>query len=219
MDINIIRKAKPLIAKFSNLNYKYRILFVISILSLISILLPHEALAVQLEPKNDPISFEVGDYEEFMDEVTIIAQYHYDQEQIQLAIERQEKLESTVEQYLRGKRSPLTEYVPILLRQKNWKKIVALSNAESGLCKKYIESTANCWGVGGSDLWDMGEDLGEGIVAMNHFLEKYPKSSSVKYSQMSFKRMNGLYKQPPRDHWVYNNQTIYDDLVEIENSI
>jgi hypothetical protein len=87
------------------------------------------------------------------------------------------------------------------------------------MCRRYIERLANCWGVGGSDLWDMGENLGEGVVAMNRFLNVAPMRSSIKYSQMNFEQMNGLYKQPPGDHWVYNNLEVYNELTALEKNL
>ena len=124
-----------------------------------------------------------------------------------------------VQTYLASKKSPLAEHTDILISVPNWKRIVALANAESGMCRFYPKKLANCWGVGGSKLWDMGNDLSDGILEMNDFLINYPKKSKVKYHQMTFKQMNGLYKQPAAPHWLYNVQVIYDDLTAIENSI
>ena len=65
----------------------------------------------------------------------------------------------------------------------------------------------------------MGNDLGDGIMAMNRFLNAYPKLSQLKYSQMSFEQMNGLYKQPAAKHWIVNNQIVYNDLTVLEKSL
>jgi hypothetical protein len=88
------------------------------------------------------------------------------------------------------------------------------------MCKHYPVNKANCWGIGGSNLWYMGSNLGEGILSMNKFLKHLSgNNSKVKYTQMTFKQMNGLYKQPAAQHWVDNNQAVYDDLTAIENSL
>jgi hypothetical protein len=130
----------------------------------------------------------------------------------------QQRLTQEVQAYLVSQRSPLAEYASTLVTLKNWKQIVALANAESTLCRNYPEALANCWGVGGSALWDMGDNLGQGVVKMNQFLNTNPKGP-VKYAQMSFDRMNGLYKKPAAAHWAYNAETVYDDLAQIENSL
>jgi hypothetical protein len=121
--------------------------------------------------------------------------------------------------YLTDRRSPLADYSGVLVSVKNWKQIIALANAESSMCRTYPEKLANCWGVGGAQLWDMGQTLGDGVLEMNKFLGNYPLRSKVKYSQMTFNQMNGLYKQPAAAHWLYNVQSVYDDLVAIENNI
>ncbi|MBX4186783.1 MAG: hypothetical protein KW802_00805 [Candidatus Doudnabacteria bacterium] len=132
---------------------------------------------------------------------------------------RRAKLIRKVKTYLDAQKSPLANEADVLVTVKNWKKIVALSNAESSMCRRYPVPTANCWGVGGSKLWDFGSNLSDGILGMNKFLNQYPLRSSVKYSEMSFKQMNGLYKQPAAAHWLYNTQSVYDDLTQLEKSI
>lgn len=171
---------------------------------------------------NSPeLIFDTGntDYQDYLSQINQDLTDQYYQTQAQLAALRQQRLNQKVQIYLQEQGSPLADYASVLVSLRNWKKIVALANAESSMCEKYPVSTNNCWGVGGATLWTMGSNLGEGIVAMNHFLNMYPKHSRVKYSQMSFDQMNGLYKQPPADHWVNNNQTVYDDLVAIEQSV
>jgi predicted NBD/HSP70 family sugar kinase len=106
--------------------------------------------------------------------------------------------------YLQSKGSPFAACVDTLVELKNVEKILGLANAESGLGKRYPRHTANAWGVGGSRLWDMGDNLCEGAQSMQIFLDNYPRRSSVKYADMSIDRMNGLYKQPRRDHWARN---------------
>jgi len=120
-----------------------------------------------------------------------------------------------VEEYLRSKQSPMADYTDVLLSQPNWKKIVALSNAESSLCRRYPVNTSNCWGIGGEKLWVLGDNLGEGIVAANNFLATYPVKGK-KYQDMSIEEMNGLYKQPYGAHWSVNIYTVLMDLEKLE---
>jgi hypothetical protein len=31
--------------------------------------------------------------------------------------------------------------------------------------------------------------------------------------------MNGLYKQPAKNHWVYNNKVVYEELEKLEHGL
>jgi hypothetical protein len=128
--------------------------------------------------------------------------------------EMQQELNRKVTEYLKAKGSPLADYVPTLLAQNNWEKILAIANAESSLCKRYPKASANCWGIGGEKLWDLGNNLGEGIVAANSFLNNYPRGSK-KYRDMTVEEMNGLYKQPYGKHWSDNNNKVLAELKQI----
>lgn len=128
------------------------------------------------------------------------------------------KLEVALKEFLEQKGSPLAQCSDILVKQNNWKKILALANAESGLGKKYPKSLNNLWGVGGANLWKMGNNICEGVVSMNNFLNAYPKKG-VKYSEMSYKKMNGFYKQPAAPHWEKNIYYITDALEDLEQEI
>jgi hypothetical protein len=227
MDLDIIRKLKfpQLKASFGTLALKHKLILILILASLLTTLMPHESYAAQ-NKIDMPVPalnlvFDLSDLS-FVDYLNTRSQElsdQYYQEQLRLQAVRQQKLTAKVREFLEQQKSPLAEYATVLITLRNWKKIVALANAESSLCRNYPPSTANCWGVGGANLWDMGDNLGDGIVAMNHFLNKYPLRSPVKYSQMSFEQMNGLYKQPPAVHWVGNSRGVYDNLVSIENNI
>lgn len=227
MDLDIIRKIKFLHLKASSqtLALKHKLTLILILISLLTTLMPHESYAAEnktgltdLWPR---LVFDLSDigYKDYLDTRSQELSDQYYQEQLHQQAVRQVKLTSQVRTYLEQQKSPLSEYAAILITLRNWKTIVALANAESTMCRKYPIDTANCWGVGGTNLWDMGANLGEGIVAMNHFLNKYPLRSPVKYSQMNFEQMNGLYKQPAAVHWVANNKTVYDELVSIENNL
>jgi hypothetical protein len=125
---------------------------------------------------------------------------------------KRQLLNIKMEAWLKTKDSPLAEYTDVLLQQPNWKRILSIAQAESSLCKRYPADTANCWGIGGEKLWDLGNNLREGIVAANDFIENYPKSSKKKYKDMTIEEMNGLYKQPYGAHWSINN---YNAILEI----
>ncbi len=232
MDIVLKRKTKPeinpvveavkKIEAVTPLTLFYRSLISALLISLVPMIFPHETVAQkEYIPAAKQMTFEAGNQTTFLDEIQAIA-IETDFKQRHLAtvekLKRHLRLEQALANYLRQKRSPLADYADVILQQNNWKKIVALANAESTLCRNYIEENANCWGVGGEDLWDMGSNLGEGVVEMNHFLNTSPKRSHKKYADMLFIEMNGLYKQPAADHWVYNNMVVYNDLVALEKN-
>ena len=222
MDIVRIVKFTHVKASFAILAFKHKFFVLLFLLSLISTLLPHETYAAFLVTSDyQPILVfdNSDDYQDYLIRISQDATDKYYLEQMRLQTLKQQELTQKVYDYLIKQRSPLADYAATLVTLRNWKQIVALANAESTLCRSYPTTKANCWGVGGSDLWDMGDNLGEGCVTMNHFLNYYPKRSQVKYSDMSFERMNGLYKQPAAEHWQYNAQTVYDDLVAIEKSL
>ena len=225
MDLDIVRKIKSfhLKASFETLKLKHKFFLILFLLSLITTLIPHITYAqgTTAQDLGPALTFDTGnnDYQDYLDQLSQNLTDEYYQLQLQHEAARQAKLTQAVATYLREQDSPLAEVAGTLVTLRNWKKIVALSNAESSMCRHYPVATSNCWGVGGASLWNMGPNLNDGVIAMNHFLNNYPKHSSVKYSQMSFEQMNGLYKQPPAQHWVDNNYAAYNDLVRIENSI
>jgi hypothetical protein len=218
--MDIVKKIKPLKATYESLNWYHKLGSAVIIVALMTTVFPQKSFASEIENEiEEKIVFEAGDHTQFLDEILDEASFQYRHETAVQKLQRQLKMGNALKKYLQEKRSPLAEYSATILQQNNWKKIIALSNAESSMCRRYIEEKANCWGVGGSNLWDMGENLGEGVVGMNKFLNTAPSKSKVKYSQMNFEQMNGLYKQPPGDHWVYNNLEIYNELTALEKSL
>ena len=222
MDIVKIIKSFHLKATYASLSLKQKFFLLIFLFSFIPTLVPQQtAAAAMIAPDyKSQLVFDTGadDYLGYLAQITQEASDQYYAEQLQMNKVRQQELTDKVKAYLQAQNSPLADYAFALVTMRNWKKIVALANAESSLCRHYPVDKANCWGVGGSNLWDMGDNLAQGLLAMNHFLNTYPKGP-IKYSQMSFDEMNGLYKQPAAEHWAYNAQTVYDDLSAIENSL
>jgi len=227
MNFDIVRKIKTsqFKASFSDLRLRDQFSLIIFLLGLLVTLIPQHvtyAQPVGLQAGSGPVLvFDSGttDHDDYLAALGQELTDQYYQQQAQLHAIRLQKLTAQVRTYLEQRNSPLAEYAHVLVTLRNWKKITALANAESTLCRRYPTHLANCWGVGGADLWDMGDNLGEGVVSMNHFLNNYPRRSVVKYSQMSFEHMNGFYKQPAAQHWVDNNYAVYDDLVEIEKNV
>src|SRR3989338_10181222 len=159
--MDIIRRIRPIKASFVSLSSKHKLILITILVSLVSIIIPHESVAAQQQPAEQQLLFVLNDHQEFLLTAQAEALDKFRSEQIEKEIRRQNRLAAKLESYLRSKRSPLAEYSLVLVHTKNWKKIIALSNAESNMCRRYPESTANCWGVGGANLWDMGDNLGE----------------------------------------------------------
>ena len=219
--MDIIKKIKPLKISYQNLLWKHKFGITIIIVALLMSHSPHQAVA-DYSPRT-VLPFIRGDQDAFLKEKLEKAKtnfrYQEQEERLQKQLNRQRILATRLERYLEERNSPLADHAETIVKLEHWKKIVSLANAESSLCKNYPKTTANCWGVGGSSLWDFGRDLDDGVVAMNRFLENYPKKSKLKYSQMTFEQMNGLYKQPAKNHWVYNNKVVYEDLEKLEHGL
>lgn len=121
-------------------------------------------------------------------------------------------LEIKLRDYLAEKNSPLAQVAETLSNQPSYKLIIALSYAESSLCKNYPKETVNCWGMGGSDLWDFGETLSDGVRGANSFLENYPRGYEKKYKDWTVAELNGFYKQPATAQWAVNVNLILNEL-------
>jgi hypothetical protein len=224
MDIVRILTLTHFKASFEKLYLKQKFFLLVFLLAIFLNLIPHQtyAFTIKVPTAREPVLiFDMNDktYEDIVTAFNASMGRRFIDEKSRQEALRVGKLTIKVQSYLASRGSPLAEYTPILVTAKSWKQIVALSNAESSMCRNYQEKLSNCWGVGGSNLWDMGNNLGDGILSMSKFLAQHPTRSKVKYSQMTFKQMNGLYKQPAADHWLYNAQSIYDDLVAIEKSV
>ena len=127
-------------------------------------------------------------------------------------------LKNLLREYLAKRNSPLAACADTLVDQENMDKILSLGAAESGNGKRYIRSTNNLWGWNGGRT-NMGATLCDAVVQMNTNLENYPRRSVVKYADMSYADMCGLYKQPCKEkgnhHWVRNNQAIVNDMTKL----
>ncbi len=211
-------------ASFETLRPKQKFFLSVFLLALFLNLFPHEtqALTIKAPTARKPILvFDLNDttYKDLLNAYNETFKLRQEDEAVRKEAFKRGQLTVKLKVYLDAQRSPLAEHADVLVSVKNWKKIVALANAESTLCRKYPIPTANCWGVGGSNLWDFGNSLADGILGMNKFLNNYPLKSKVKYTDMSFKQMNGLYKQPAAAHWLYNAQSIYDEMTILEKSV
>jgi hypothetical protein len=117
------------------------------------------------------------------------------------------KLEALVA-YLREKKSPLAKYAGELSRLPNWKVLIAIAQAESGLCKKTARN--NCWGIGPNNTpWSF-RDISESLYYANYLLSKYDDNGLDSSSPESIVRTYVGYDHPG---WVSN---VKDTLLELK---
>lgn len=151
--------------------------------------------------------------------VNEILEINYVQAQ-EVSVERS-KLEISLRDYLKSKNSPLVSATDTLITLPSWRRILALSNAESSFCKNLSDNRLKlhqCWGVGGSEPWDFGDNWDEAVVNMQAFLNNYPGKNNPnqpKYIDWTYVQMNGVYKQPAANHWLVNIYTIEEELKNI----
>jgi hypothetical protein len=229
--MDIIRIAKPVQnqikvnASFRILTLKQKFFLILFLFSFTTIILPHITFAAVANPSPNASAVLVFDisnqnsYENYLASLNQQLNNQVYSHKIQTEVLQHQLLTEKVKEYLLSQGSPLADYTETLINLKNWKKIVALASAESSICRNYPINKSNCWGVGGGNgLWNMGSNLGQAVITMNKFLNTNPKGA-VKYSQMNFEQMNGIYKKPAAQHWQDNAQGVYQDLSLIESSI
>jgi hypothetical protein len=113
-----------------------------------------------------------------------------------------------VRAYLESKNAPLAQYTEILLAQEDWKKIIAISNAESNMGKRCYKN--NCSGImfrtGGLRSY---ESIPEWIVDFQGLIDR-------RYKTKSLDQMNGVYVVPRSANWYKASNSVYQALEQIE---
>jgi hypothetical protein len=97
-----------------------------------------------------------------------------DNEQKNIEVAEEQKVDNKaqiLQDYLAKRGSPLADYADHLLKQENWKLVIAISNGESGLCKHQL--AYNCWGITRSRGLERYESFAEGITDANAVIDKY----------------------------------------------
>lgn len=107
--------------------------------------------------------------------------------------------------YLVSKDSPLADHVETLLMQPNWKTIVAVSHAESNMCKRHLGN--NCWGIGGVQNHRYYKSFANGIVDAGALIQKY-QDSGLNTPKKMMRRWVGWNNQS----WVVANNQILSQL-------
>jgi len=113
----------------------------------------------------------------------------------------------TLKSYLVEQESPLQDYVEILLLQPNWKFVLAISQAESGMCVYHIEH--NCWGIGGGNIRKY-PSFAEAIVDANAVVQRYADRG---YS--STLAMMPYYVGWENQGWVLATQDVFWELKQL----
>ena len=113
-----------------------------------------------------------------------------------------------VKKFLESKESPLAPHTELLLQQKHWKLLIAISAIESQYCKRKIGF--NCWGIGGDSAYRKYKSIPEAIVDANGLIERWQK----KGRWLTVDDMNCHYVQPCNPNWV---RVVNKVLIQLEN--
>jgi hypothetical protein len=113
-----------------------------------------------------------------------------------------------VRAYLESKNAPLAQYTEIILAQEDWKKILAISNAESNMGRHCWKN--NCSGImygrGGLRPFD---SIPDWIVELQGLIDR-------RYKNKTLDQMNGVYVVPRSANWYQASNSVYQALTEIE---
>lgn len=109
--------------------------------------------------------------------------------------------------YLVSKDSPLADHVEMLLLQPTWKLTLAISHAESNMCKR--ELGYNCWGIGGGNHRKY-PSYNEAIADANAVIGRYVDNGHTPESMLP------IYVGWDNPTWVIAVNNILDELERLE---
>jgi hypothetical protein len=87
-----------------------------------------------------------------------------------LPVEIEDPKVAQIEQFLRDKKSPLSDYAGLIARMPNYRLILGIAQAESNLCKRTDRN--NCWGIGPGGPWSY-DDISNSLYHVNYLLDRY----------------------------------------------
>ncbi|GAC1412856.1 MAG: hypothetical protein NVSMB66_3200 [Candidatus Doudnabacteria bacterium] len=184
---------------------KDKMLVILTLLSLVNWIAPVTKAHAQIIGQENSLVFEV----KTDIPASILNPQNQNPKNKKLSLEKQSKM---LREYLEKKGSPLAEYTDVLLAQKDWKTILAISNAESTLGKHCYYN--NCSGIYGR--YDQGyaglkryQTKADWIVDLQTLLSK-------RYSGWSLDKMNGIYVYPRSTSWIRATKAVYTQLDKIE---
>ena len=103
---------------------------------------------------------------------------------------------SLIRGFLESKKSPLAPETDLLLEQKHWKLLIAVSAIESQYCKLQLGN--NCWGIGGDNAYRHYPSIKAAIVDANNLIEHWQQ----KGRWHTVDDMNCHYVVPCNPNWV-----------------
>lgn len=109
---------------------------------------------------------------------------------------KQQLLHTKVESFLESKHSPLAAETDVLLAQKHWQLIIAISAIESSYCLHSIGN--NCWGIKGGTDYKSYPTLRDAIPDVERLIE-YRQSRG---QWLTIESMNCSYVVPCNANWV-----------------
>lgn len=123
------------------------------------------------------------------------------------------ELGSSVHKFLISKNSPLATETELLLTQKHWKLLVAISAIESQYCTRQIGW--NCWGIGGDHAYRKYSSIKEAIVDANNLIEHWQQRGRW----LTIEDMNCHYVVPCNNNWVATVKKISSQMNSYEQSV
>lgn len=106
------------------------------------------------------------------------------------------ELNRQVRGLLESKKSPLAPETDLLLEQKHWKLLIAISAIESQYCTRQLGN--NCWGIGGDSAYRHYSSIPEAIADADALIERWQK----KGRWLTVDDMNCHYVVPCNPNWV-----------------
>lgn len=120
------------------------------------------------------------------------------------------RIEDAIGEFLASKNSPLAQEVSLLMRQKHWKLLIAISAIESQYCTRKLGN--NCWGIGGDSSYRYYASIDDAIIDANNLIEYW----QAKGRWLTVEDMNGHYVVPSNPNWV---AVVNKNLNDIERII
>lgn len=113
-----------------------------------------------------------------------------------------------LEEYLRSKGSPIAEHANLVLKNKHYRLILAISFAEGNFCKHQIRAY-NCWGIGGTKP-ETYANYDEAFQRADNLIQKYQDRGMT-----SAETMRTTWVGWHNDSWIVAVNQVLDELKEI----
>ncbi len=184
----------------------------VALIGLIPALMPHLALASQLQTEDQKAKFFEIKIE---DSIVLNSSLKSNTEQKLLTMDtlaENDPLVIKLTAYLEKHNSPLAEHSAGIVQQPQWQRALAISWVESNF-GRFCHSN-NCSGIGGAPgmkSWRKYSDKFEWFKDMCVLLE----TPRYKERFVTFRQMKGVYVQPGTENWVNGAQKKYNELMAI----